>query len=231
MNGEPLRICLCAALCGALLWTGCSASGQKTTAAQPAATPVRVTEVTARDVAILSDFAAQTYARNMVDVRGRVEGYIEKWLFRPGSGSAGGQVLYMLDLRPYQAAVRAGQRQPAAERSGPGVRQNQVSLLQAEANLAAAQANLVKAQQDYDRLKPLVKADAARSRIWMPPVAALWRQPGERERAATPTSTRRAYPRDPDRSPCKARWRPTRRAAELPNSICNTAPSARPSAA
>jgi multidrug resistance efflux pump len=37
----------------------------------------------------------------------------------------------------------------------------QVSLLQAQANLASAQANLVKAQQDYERLKPLVAADAA----------------------------------------------------------------------
>jgi len=34
-------------------------------------------------------------------------------------------------------------------------------LLQAQANLASAQANLVKAQQDYDRLVPLVEADAA----------------------------------------------------------------------
>ncbi|HUI56276.1 MAG TPA: efflux RND transporter periplasmic adaptor subunit, partial [Bryobacteraceae bacterium] len=37
----------------------------------------------------------------------------------------------------------------------------QVSLLQAQANLASAQANLVKARQDYDRLVPMVQADAA----------------------------------------------------------------------
>jgi membrane fusion protein (multidrug efflux system) len=36
-----------------------------------------------------------------------------------------------------------------------------VSYLQAQANLAAANANLLKAQQDYDRLKPMVEADAA----------------------------------------------------------------------
>ena len=91
---------------------------------------VVVMEAAAADVPIFSEFAAQTYARNMVEVRGRVEGYIDQWLFRPGAEVTAGQVLYVLDLRPYEAAVAAGQRQPAAERSRPGVR--------AKAGLAAA---------------------------------------------------------------------------------------------
>ncbi len=50
---------------------------------------------------------------------------------------------------------------------------SQVSLLQAQANLASAQANLVKAQQDYERLKPLVDADAASKQDLDAAVAAL----------------------------------------------------------
>src|SRR5665811_1055358 len=83
-----------------LLLAGCSAEGKKGAPAA-AATPVEVVEIQPADVPIFSDFAAQTYARDMVEVRGRVAGYIERWLFQPGSEVQTGQVLYVLDLRPY----------------------------------------------------------------------------------------------------------------------------------
>ena len=56
----------------------------------------------------------------------------------------------------------------------------QVALLQAEANLAAAQANLVKAQQDFDRLTPLVKEEAAAQQDLDTAVAALRRRRSQR---------------------------------------------------
>jgi len=145
-----------------ILWMiGCRASGQKIGATEPPPTPVVVTEVTLQDVAIFSEFAAQTYARNMVEVRGRVEGYVDQWLFRPGSDVKAGQVLYVLDLRPYEAAVQQAAGNLHQSEADLEFARNQVSLLQAQANLAAAQANLVKAQQDVERLTPLVQADAA----------------------------------------------------------------------
>ena len=55
------------------LLTGCSVSGQGKGQGQPPPAPVTVSEVKPQDVAIFSDFSAQTYARNTVDVRGRVE--------------------------------------------------------------------------------------------------------------------------------------------------------------
>ncbi len=120
-----------------------------------------VSEVRAADVPIYSDFPAQTYARNAVDVRGRVDGYIDKWLFRPGQEVHTGDVLYVLDLRPYQAAVEQANGNLAQSQADLEFARKQVALLQAEANLAVAQANLVKEQQDYDRLTPLVEQEAA----------------------------------------------------------------------
>jgi len=159
---EPLVwTAVLAALLTSLLWNGCRASGQKVAASGPPPTPVLVTEVTLRDTAIFSDFAAQTYARNMVEVRGRVEGYVDQWLFRPGAEVKAGQVLYVLDLRPYEAAVQQAAGNLHQSEADLEFARNQVSLLQAQANLAAAQASLVKAQQDVERLTPLVKADAA----------------------------------------------------------------------
>jgi multidrug efflux pump subunit AcrA (membrane-fusion protein) len=70
---------------------------------------VEIAEAAQGDADIYVEYPGQTYARNMVDVRGRVEGYIEKWLFRPGQEVTAGQPLYILDLRPFQAQVQQAQ--------------------------------------------------------------------------------------------------------------------------
>ena len=139
---------------------GCSSEAQPK-AAQPPAPTVEVVNAAPSDADIYTEYPAQTYARNMVEVRGRVEGYIEKWLFRPGQEVQAGQPLYILDLRPFQAQVQQAQGNLKQSEADLDFARRQVSLRQAEANLAAAEANLIKAQQDYDRLKPLVESDAA----------------------------------------------------------------------
>jgi membrane fusion protein (multidrug efflux system) len=116
--------------------------------AAPAAPPppqVAVVTVTTEDVPLYEEFAAQTYARDLVEVRGRVDGYIEQRAFQIGSPVKAGQVLYLLDRRPYQAEV--------ARASG--------EVAQVTADLAQSAANLVKARQDVERLKPLVQEEAA----------------------------------------------------------------------
>jgi membrane fusion protein (multidrug efflux system) len=152
--------------CLLLLWipvvltlAGCSSKAELKS--PPPAPNVEVEQVSASNADIYTEYPGQTYARDMVDVRGRVEGYIEKWLFRPGQQVEAGQPLYVLDLRPFQAQVQQAQGNLNQSEADLEFARRQVSLRQAEANLAAAQSNLVKAQQDYDRLKPLVEQDAA----------------------------------------------------------------------
>ena len=160
-SSKPALYAAAAMLCGSILGIGCKASGPGTVAAEPALPPVLVSEAVARDVPIYSEFAAQTYARNMVEVRGRVEGYLDQWLFRPGEDVKAGQVLYVLDLRPYEAALEQAKGNLHQAEADLEFAQKQVSLLQAQANLVAAEANMLKAQQDVDRLTPMVAADAA----------------------------------------------------------------------
>ena len=143
---------------GILLIQSCSAPAQQTLPPPPL---VETADVRASDVPIFSEYAAETYARNTVEVRGRVAGYIDKWLFRPGQEVQAGQVLYILDLRPLEALWQAAQGNLKQSQADLEFAKNQVSLLQAQANLAVAKANLTKAQRDYDRLKPMVEADAA----------------------------------------------------------------------
>jgi len=87
-----------------LATSGCNSAAQSQHAAPPPPQVV-VKQVDAANVPVLSEYPAQTYARNSVEVRGRVDGYIDKWLFRPGQEVRAGEVLYVLDVRPYEAAV------------------------------------------------------------------------------------------------------------------------------
>src|SRR5262245_10738423 len=145
-----------------LVLAGCGSRSQTTNAAGQAPPPnVEVVQVSRGNAEIYAEYPAQTYARHMVEVRGRVEGYIERWLFRPGQEVKAGQPLYTLDLRPFQAQLQQAQGTLRQTEADLTFARQQVSLLQAEANLAASQANLQKAQQDYERLKPLVEQDAA----------------------------------------------------------------------
>jgi len=167
---SPLLPILC--VTGALLvLCGCASDAQQKGAPTPP--PVDVLRVTAADVPIIEEYPAQMYARNTVDVRPRVEGYVEKWLFTPGSRVTAGQPLYVLDLRPLQAALTQAEGNLHQSEADLEFAKGQVSLLQAEANLAAAKANLEKARQDYERLKPLVEQDAASKQDLDAAVAAL----------------------------------------------------------
>ena len=123
--------------------------------------PVSVDRGPAQDVPIYAEYAAQTFARDMVEVRGRVDGYIEKRLFQVGTDVLAGQMLYTLDTRPYAADVDKAKGDVAQSEANLEFAKKQVALIQAEATLAQAKANLVKAQQDVDRLGPLVSQEAA----------------------------------------------------------------------
>src|SRR5215813_4017363 len=143
-----------------LIFSGCG-SGSKTNAAAPPPPIVEITEIHPQDVPIFSEYAAETYARDQVEVRGRVDGYIEKRLFQVGADVKAGQDLYVLDVRPYQADVAKAAGQVARSAAELEFAKKQVALAQAEADLAQADANLLKARQDVTRLEPLVKEDAA----------------------------------------------------------------------
>ena len=133
-----------------LFAVACSSSeGNAPNAASPPP-PVSVIEASTQDVPIYSDYAAQTYARDMVEVRARVDGYVEKRLFQVGADVKIGQPLYVLDLRPYQAEVQKARGDVAESEANLEFARRQVALAQAEADLAQAQANLLKARQDVE---------------------------------------------------------------------------------
>jgi membrane fusion protein (multidrug efflux system) len=91
-------------LSGVLL-AGC---GQEEGASPQAAAPppaVTVAPVEAGDVTAQSEFVGRVEAVNKVELRARVTGFLEQRLFREGQEVKAGDLLYVIEQPPYQAAV------------------------------------------------------------------------------------------------------------------------------
>ncbi len=98
---------------------------------------VKVATVLQRDVPIFVEAIGQTRGSTEIEVRARVEGFLETVDFKEGSPVQKGQLLYTIDPQPFEAA-----------------------LAQARGTLAEAEANLARAHQDVVRYEPLVAKNA-----------------------------------------------------------------------
>ncbi|HTS53704.1 MAG TPA: efflux RND transporter periplasmic adaptor subunit [Burkholderiales bacterium] len=99
--------------------------------AQPQAPPpaeVSVVEVQPAPVTIFDQYVAQTQAPATIEIRSQVTGLLERQAFVDGQRIARGDLLYVIDRRPFEAQVA-----------------------QAKANLAQAEANSINAQQNLVR--------------------------------------------------------------------------------
>src|SRR5579864_6672457 len=117
----------------ALLFGGCEE--RKQAAVQPPPSPaVGVRPAAMKGVNESFEFVGRVKAVNKVDVRARVEGFLEKVLFREGQDVKAGDLLYQIEKVQFQAQVD-----------------------QAKANVASAEAEATNAQLQYDRNLELSK--------------------------------------------------------------------------
>lgn len=81
------------------------------------APPVKVLTVEPRDQPLFREFVGQTRGRQDVEVRARVQGYLETINFQQGSEVKAGDLLFTLDMRPYEAALAQARASEAQLRS------------------------------------------------------------------------------------------------------------------
>ena len=93
-----LTILLSAAL------SGCGDKSEKEHA-RPAI-PVTVMTVTPRDVPIDIEFVGTTESSHQVEIRARVEGFLEKKTYEEGGRVRSGQTLFQIDRRPFEADLQ-----------------------------------------------------------------------------------------------------------------------------
>ena len=114
-----------------------SVACEKPAAVAPPPPEVYVTSVTQRDVPVYLELVGQAKGFQDVDIRARVEGYLEKVSFNEGTFVRQGDPLYEIDRKPLEA-----------------------TLAQSKADLATADARLSKANNDVARYTPLVAKQA-----------------------------------------------------------------------
>lgn len=97
-----------------------------------------VEEVRRETVPLYTDYVGRTVASKSVEIRARVDGFLERRTFREGGVVNRGDLLFVIDPKPYEAKVR-----------------------QLEAQVQRREATLAKTRRDVDRLEPLYEQNAA----------------------------------------------------------------------
>lgn len=129
------RVCVLTVI---TLWCGCGPDDQSGTAAAPPPPEVSVSEVVRRDVTEFGEYTGRTDSVATVDVRARVSGYLTQVAFVDGEEVKQGDLLFRIDPRPFEAALK-----------------------HAEGQKAQWQAKLARAQADVARYEKLVPTGAA----------------------------------------------------------------------
>ncbi|MES2129415.1 MAG: efflux RND transporter periplasmic adaptor subunit [Pseudomonadota bacterium] len=100
----PLVAALSLAGIAALALSGCGPSSSKAAdAAPPAGAPITAATVIERAVNETQEFSGRLEAVERVEIRSRVGGFITAVNFKPGSEVKKGDVLFVIDPRPFQA--------------------------------------------------------------------------------------------------------------------------------
>src|SRR5262245_45850289 len=118
-----------------LLMTACSQ--QQPTAAPPPPPKVTVSQPVSREVTEWEEYTGRLEAIESVEVRARVNGYLQSIHFKNGATVKQGDLLFVIDPRPYQA-----------------------ELERAKADLALANAKLERMNKDLARAQMLVRSRA-----------------------------------------------------------------------
>jgi membrane fusion protein (multidrug efflux system) len=126
--------CAGTVLLGTLLLGGC---GKTQAPSAPLAAEVSVLSVEAKDAPVTFEFVGVTASSQQVEVRARVDGFLDQRLYTEGSIVRQGDVMFKMDAKPFQAELDA-----------------------AKAALAEQQARLWTAQANLKRVKPLARANA-----------------------------------------------------------------------
>jgi RND family efflux transporter MFP subunit len=124
-----------------LLLAACDNAAGSKTAAAPPPPPVTVAKPLVKEVVERDEFTGRFDSTAWVDIRARVAGYLDSVEFKDGAMVKEGDLLFVIDRRPFQAAVA-----------------------QADATLVSARARLDFAKQELERVERLTRSGNAPER-------------------------------------------------------------------
>jgi membrane fusion protein (multidrug efflux system) len=112
-----VRGAVLAVLLTAPLLTGCDEAPQQAAATQAPPPSVSVVRVEARDLRPSVNFSARVTALQKVDLRARIEGYLDKQNFTEGAPVKTGDLLFVIEKAPYEAKVASAEGAVATARA------------------------------------------------------------------------------------------------------------------
>ncbi len=113
---------------------GCGSGDDEGTQQAPKVTVVKVEP---KDTSIVTEFVGKTASSRRVEIRSRVEGFLDKRFYTEGTVVEAGDLLFEIDKKPFQAELDA-----------------------ARAELSQQQARKTTAKANLDRVRPLAKQNA-----------------------------------------------------------------------
>ena len=139
-----------------LAWALGGCSSPRANEAQPPAPQVSVAPVLEREVAHWDEFSGHVEAVQTVELRPRVSGHVDRVAYREGEEVAAGQVLFVIDPRPYRAALAQAEAELARARSQAGVARSEAERAQ-----KLAQTRVLSAELYEQRAGAVAQAEAA----------------------------------------------------------------------
>ena len=136
---------------GGAAWLGLAACSRPEAVSTPKPPAVTVAAVAQRPVPVYGQYVGQTEAVKTVDVRARVEGFIDRQAAPDGADVKAGDLLFVIDPRPFEASLRQAQANVA--RDSAQLRQTEAALVQREADVQQAQANLERDQAQLENAR------------------------------------------------------------------------------
>ncbi len=112
-----VRGAVLAVLLIAPLLTGCDEAPQQAAATQAPPPSVSVIRVETRDLRPSVNFSARVTALQKVDLRARIEGYLDKQNFTEGAAVKTGDLLFVIEKAPYEAKVASAEGAVATARA------------------------------------------------------------------------------------------------------------------
>ena len=123
---------------------------------------VTVSRPTQRAVTVQAEYTGNTQAHAAVEIRARVEGFLQQVHFQPSARVSQGQLLFTIDPKPLQAKLEQAQADLATAQAD--LKQAQATLQRKEkayASRAVSEVEVIQAQADKAKAEASIKAAQA----------------------------------------------------------------------